>query len=100
LRAATLRLALLRFFAALLACFDNALREADECPLRFNTAEVARDRLDDVSLLFLRGLLLCFFAACDPLGAGGNLTPALRALERPIAMACFGEAAPCLPSRT
>jgi hypothetical protein len=32
-------------------------------------------------------------------GGGGRLTPALRAFESPIAIACFVERAPCLPSR-
>src|SRR5215472_5445728 len=30
----------------------------------------------------------------------GRLTPARRAWERPIAMACSGDRAPCLPCRT
>ena len=33
------------------------------------------------------------------LGGGGSFTPARRALDSPIAMACFVERAPCLPSR-
>lgn len=33
-------------------------------------------------------------------GGGGSFTPARRALERPMAIACFAERAPCLPSRT
>jgi hypothetical protein len=35
----------------------------------------------------------------EPLG-GGSFTPARRALESPIAMACYGDRTPCLPSRT
>src|SRR5438876_7740858 len=34
-----------------------------------------------------------------PFFGGGSLTPARRALERPMAMACLAERAPCLPSR-
>jgi hypothetical protein len=30
----------------------------------------------------------------------GSLTPERRAFERPIAIACSGERAPCFPSRT
>ena len=39
------------------------------------------------------------FSGTAPFSGGGNLTPARRALERPIAMACLAERAPCLPSR-
>src|SRR5258708_37568111 len=35
-----------------------------------------------------------------PFFGGGSLTPARRALERPRAMPCLAERAPCLPSRT
>jgi hypothetical protein len=35
-----------------------------------------------------------------PLRGGPNLTPARRAFERPIAIACLAERAPCLRSRT
>jgi hypothetical protein len=31
---------------------------------------------------------------------GGSFTPARRAFDRPIAIACSGERAPCFPSRT
>jgi hypothetical protein len=31
---------------------------------------------------------------------GGSFTPALRAFDRPMAIACFVERAPCFPSRT
>jgi hypothetical protein len=33
-------------------------------------------------------------------GGGGSFTPARRAFESPIAVACFDERAPCFPSRT
>src|SRR5215510_15429382 len=39
-------------------------------------------------------------AAWVPGGGGGSFTPARRALERPMAIACFAERAPCFPSRT
>ena len=32
-------------------------------------------------------------------GGGGSFTPARRAFDRPMAIACFAERAPCLPSR-
>ena len=34
-----------------------------------------------------------------PFFGGGSLTPARRALDKPIAMACLAERAPCFPSR-
>ena len=34
---------------------------------------------------------------CDPSGVASRGTPALRALDRPMAMACFVERAPCFP---
>ena len=39
------------------------------------------------------------FADVVPFFGGGNATPARRAFESPIAIACFVERAPCLPSR-
>ncbi len=33
-------------------------------------------------------------------GGDGSLTPARRAFESPIAMACVADRAPCFPSRT
>jgi hypothetical protein len=41
------------------------------------------------------------FAPGEALAGGfGNRTPARRALDSPMAMACFVDRAPCLPSRT
>ena len=39
------------------------------------------------------------FDVC-PLRGGASGTPARRAFDRPIAIACLAERAPCLPSRT
>src|SRR5262249_1503454 len=39
------------------------------------------------------------FVRSLPRFGGGNFTPARRALERPIAIACSGDRAPCSPSR-
>jgi hypothetical protein len=33
-------------------------------------------------------------------GGDGRSTPARRALDNPIAIACFADRAPCFPSRT
>src|SRR5438128_12155031 len=43
--------------------------------------------------------LLRVFSVVRPFAGGGSSTPARRALLRPMAMACFVERAPCLPSR-
>jgi hypothetical protein len=37
--------------------------------------------------------------AARPFLGGGSLTPARRALDNPMAMACLVERAPCFPSR-
>ncbi|QWT21876.1 hypothetical protein KPL74_07685 [Bacillus sp. NP157] len=41
-----------------------------------------------------------FFVALLAVLAGFAFTPARRALDSPIAIACFADRAPCLPSRT
>jgi hypothetical protein len=38
--------------------------------------------------------------AFDPVLGGGSFTPARRALDKPIAIACRADRAPCLPWRT
>ena len=93
-----------RFAAAVRAWRDNAVLEAALRPSRLRAARVARERLVDV---FLPGrfALRVSRAACsrvffDAYFGGGSLTPALRAFESPIAIACLVERAPCLPSRT
>src|SRR5579871_6541296 len=54
---------------------------------------MARDRLAD-------GFRLVGSSLFPLLGLGGRSTPARRAFDRPIAIACFVLRAPCLPSRT
>src|SRR5437773_8900641 len=43
--------------------------------------------------------LLRVFSVVRPFAGGGSSTPARRALLRPMAIACFVDRAPCLPSR-
>src|SRR5437667_7389650 len=43
--------------------------------------------------------LLRVFSVVRPFAGGGSSTPARRALLRPMALACFVDRAPCLPSR-
>jgi hypothetical protein len=54
-------------------------------------AELLRER--DISRF------ACFFARFDAVLDAGSFTPARRALESPIAIACLVERAPCFPSR-
>jgi hypothetical protein len=74
-------------------------------PSRFRAFVVARDRLAEIFLpgdFTLRVSLAAFWrvaAEVVPSLGGGNFTPARRAFDRPMAMACLVEAAPCLPSR-
>jgi len=49
-------------------------------------------RRADCALRFVDSLALA--------GGDGRSTPALRAFDNPIAIACFADRAPCLPSRT
>src|SRR4029078_2067212 len=61
---------------------------------------VARERFAEVFFPALRrSRFACSRVSADAFFGGGNSTPARRALDRPIAIACFVERAPCLPSR-
>jgi len=102
LRAAARRPAALRRRAALLACRASARRLAAVRDSRRNAWRIARERRievrrrrtpRDASALLV--LLVPAFVPC-----GGSSTPARRAFERPMAMACLAERAPCFPSRT
>src|SRR5207245_117853 len=68
--------------------------EAAVWPSRFSATSVARERLRDgadrAGLRVVRAVP----------GFGGRSTPARRAFDSPIAIACLAERAPCLPSRT
>jgi hypothetical protein len=66
---------------------------------------MARDRVVDIFFLDRPRLkaycaLRRVLAEAFPFWGGFSLTPARRALERPIAIACLVERAPCFPSRT
>jgi len=66
---------------------------------------VARERDEDVVVRLLRPWRRARFAArrvrsdVVPFFGAGRSTPALRAFDSPIAIACFVDRAPCLPSR-
>ncbi|PYJ41175.1 MAG: hypothetical protein DME86_09545 [Verrucomicrobia bacterium] len=100
------RSALLRLRAVERAWRDSARREAAERGSRLSAFLTARERVAVGFLRFrLRPLLIsraaCFLvrAEAPPFFGGGSLTPARRALDNPIAMACLVERAPCFPSR-
>jgi hypothetical protein len=108
LRAEADRLVALRLRAAERACFESALFDAAPRPSRRNAFVTARDRFADGR--FFRAALLRpaadarfaavrVFADVVPFFGGGSFTPARRAFDKPIAIACSVERAPCLPSR-
>src|SRR6185503_9125003 len=85
------------------ACFASAPCDAALCPSRLSTLRTARDRFADT---FRRGFrpLARSRAACRRVRLAvpffvPTFTPARRAFDSPIAMACFVERAPCFPSR-
>jgi hypothetical protein len=90
-----------RFFAAVRAWRDNAFFDTVLRGSRFNACNVARDRFAD--FFFFPALRVsrfaCSFVSSEAFSGGGNFTPARRAFDNPIAIACFVERAPCLPSR-
>ena len=95
-----------RFFALERACFDSEECEAAVCPFLFKAAVVALDRVADglpsePALPLAESRAACFLVRSEtfPSDGGCSSTPARRAFERPMAIACFVELAPCLPSR-
>jgi hypothetical protein len=107
LRAAAERAALVREAAAVRPWRAIARGEAVERGSRFRAPVVARDRrADRVAPVPLRpratsrSALRRVRADVDPRRGAGSGTPARRALDSPIAIVCFGDREPCLPSRT
>ena len=95
-----------RLAAAPRACRDRALLDAALWPSRLSARKLARDRFDDFASLLALFPLRRSRAACSrvsfeafPFFGGGSFTPARRAFDKPIAIACLAERAPCLPSR-
>ena len=79
-------------------------REAAAWPSRRSARWMARERvaegfLLDRARLSAKAALRRVLADAFPLAGGASFTPARRAFERPMAMACFVERAPCFPSR-
>jgi hypothetical protein len=93
-----------RCLATRFACLDKACLDAERRLSRLSARFVARERFRDGFLRrparpFARSRFALRFVRCGPRLGGGNFTPARRALDRPMAIACSGERAPCLPSR-
>jgi len=90
--------------AADFACFDSDRFEAALWPSRRNALVVAADRFAFGFRLvpaapFAESCWAFFRVSAETFLGGGRSTPARRAFESPIAMACFVDRAPCLPSR-
>jgi hypothetical protein len=89
--------------AALLACFASALWETLLFGSRSKARTLAVLRFGEgfvgPAFAFSRSLLAFVRVASDvrPLGGGGSFTPARRAFESPMAIACCADRAPCLP---
>jgi hypothetical protein len=90
--------------AAPRACRDSDFFDAALRPWPLSARRTARLRRGDGLRRRVERRLadraLRFVPSDADAGGCGSLTPARRAFDRPIAIACFVEAAPCLPSRT
>jgi hypothetical protein len=105
--AAADRAALDRFRALVRACRDNARPDAAALPSLRNARRTAVERfLETLRFVprapFAASRAACFRVVADavPFFGGGSFTPARRAFDNPIAIACFVDRAPCFPSRT
>ena len=86
------------------ACRDSAFFDADRRLSRFSARLVARERFREGFLRrperpFARSRFAWRFVRALPRFGGGNFTPARRAFDKPMAIACSGDRAPCSPSR-
>src|SRR5215204_2348825 len=93
-----------RFFADVRAWRESASFEAALPPSSFRAFVAACERLVDFLALFffpfLRSRAAWLRIFFDPVVGGAKSTPARRAFASPMAIACFADRAPCLPSRT
>ena len=101
--AAALRADAGRRRAALLAWRASDFLDAARCGSRFKARLIARDRAIDGRACLLAPRLaeaaLRLVLAFEPAGGRGSVTPARRAFDKRIAIACFVDRAPCLPFR-
>jgi len=93
--------------AARRACFESAARDAVLRGSRLRTPDTAREtrgRRRGFRLpwpaSYAYSALLRVLALALPFRGGRRATPARLALDRPMAMACCGDLAPCSPRRT
>jgi hypothetical protein len=85
-----------------LAWRDSAFRDAADRPSRFSFRRTARERLGDGRVWWRPARLADAALRWCGLRArwwSPSLTPARRAFDKPMAIACSVERAPCLPSR-
>ena len=102
-RALALRDDALRRRAAVFAWLESAPFDAPLRPSRFSAFDDARDRRADGLPVFRPRRDSCaafFFVAAEPVFGLPVFTPARRAFESPMAIACFALFAPCFPLRT
>jgi hypothetical protein len=90
--------------AALFAWRDSARRDAGRLLSLFSAPLTARERRGEGRFRRFAARLACaalrFVDDLALAGGAGSFTPARRAFDSPIAIACSVERAPCLPSRT
>src|SRR5262249_5198058 len=92
-----------RRLAADFVCCESALWETVLVGSFFNAFVLDLDLFCDTGLFdFALSSSCCafFFKAAPPLLGVGSSTPARRASDRPIAIACLAERTPCFPSLT
>ena len=108
LRAEAFRLDGPRRLAAECVCLDSASRDVVVRDSRLRAFETACERFRDVALrppetwpaAASRSALCRVATEVVPGLGGGRSTPARRAFDKPMAMACLVDRAPCFPSRT
>jgi hypothetical protein len=93
-----------RRFAAVRACRDKAFFDTTDRLSPFNAFTAARERFGDGRFrprlaARVAEAALCFVRFVALAGGAGSFTPARRAFDKPIAIACFVDRAPCFPSR-
>lgn len=95
-----------RFRAAARACRERALFEAACVPSRWSALVAARERFRDglrvpfcLPFAVSRAAFRRVSSETVPFFGGGSFTPARRAFESPMAIACLADRAPCFPSR-
>lgn len=92
--------------AAVFACFESAFLDAARRGSRLSRSDIALERFGlgfgrfpDCAARYSRAALLRVRAEACPFRGGFSFTPARRAFDNPMAIACFVDRAPCLPSR-